>query len=430
MIENSKLLFSLPNVSDSDYKHYESKFNILVKCCNYFYFGNGEYLIIPLFWLVTATISTIFSLALGEPPTIGEIFSSSVNLLELYINVTFGFYFCKDHIVARTVLYYHKHYELNMNMVEQYFSLMSLCITVVFFLMLSIYAAILVTNNVEIDDITVKADYAFASINNFCTIFIVIGGSLHLCVLWCIQVWIIYSCIERHFSEVITLNKTTDSITSANSIYSDRLRSVDFVNTIDGDDKSLELQMYSKDAPLDEKLKELIMTDPSKVFHQQNFERKFLQYLYDMKEISNYWHTNHVVRTLSGLLIITNMSITFYIAYTFQAPIYIVMMFGIAAGSYFVTIWITAFSAGITNDRYFEFVINRLSCLYAEVLEENAVLDKRISRSISKIVALRSSEGMHFGGVTMSTEKALTVGSILGSVITYVIKIYSGKSIE
>jgi hypothetical protein len=75
----------------------------------------------------------------------------------------------------------------------------------------------------------------------------------------------------------------------------------------------------------------------------------------------------------------------------------------------------------MANDRFFEFIITRLSCLYAEVQEENPVLDKRISRSISKVVALQASEGLHFGGVTMSTEKALTVGSVLGSLIVYTI---------
>jgi hypothetical protein len=426
MLHFGELPFSLPNVSQADYLHYESNFNILIKFWNHFFFGNGEYFIVPIFWMVIPTISTICAYSYGPTNAIDPIgiFYAIITLSELYVNLWFGYFFCKHHILARMVLYYKQRYDVNMNLLERYFGLMTLLMSSVICFLLGMYIPLL-NETPKPHGYDERLNSAFSTMYGFSLIFIIIGSSLYLCVFWCIQMWMVYACIKRTFTDRIALTNDAEETENAFSFssQSSRLRSIDFVNTFDGDEKSLELQMYTRDTALDEKLKEVIATDPSKIFHQQTFERTLIQYLHDMREISDYWYLNHIVRTVTGFLIITEMTLNFYYAYTYNYPVYITILYAVAAGLYYFTIWITAFSTGMTNDQFFEFIITRLSCLYAEVLEENHILDERISRSISKVVALQASEGLHFGGVTMSTEKALTVGSVIGSLLVYVVEI-------
>lgn len=431
----ANLPFTLPNITENDYIQYESKFNLLVKFFNYFFFGNGEYIAVPIIWTLVYIICQICSntLITFNITLTGIVYPIST-AVELVANVFFGYYFCKHHILARTILYYKQQYDLNMSLAEKSFNAMSLVAGLGMFCVLALYIAafaILIGFSGSADDDKINLTAGFSTVSNFIVIFIVVGASLYLCILWCIQVWIVYNCINTFFHETIVLNNSNSNSnnnsgkhnrhqsrtnsTTSNPLLSVRLRNVDNgITNVNTEETSLH--------------KDLTSLEPTHhIYPQQVIEKTIVKFLHDMKAISNVWYLNHIIRTISGVLIVTEFSIMFYTAYM-NSSIYDIFVFGIISISYYFTIWITAFSTGITNDRFFEFIVHRLSCLYAEHDQENDALDKQISRSISKIVALRTGEGMHFGGVVMTTEKALTVGSVVGSIIVYAIQMSVGDT--
>lgn len=151
--------------------------------------------------------------------------------------------------------------------------------------------------------------------------------------------------------------------------------------------------------------------------------------MHEIKELSEYWQINHFLRTITGLIIVAFMAVEFYDAYVvnnngIEAAIYMFIVI-----LYYAMIWLTALSCGIVNDFIFSESINKLAKLYSELPVANYDIDRQIGQTISKLTALVGMDGIHFAGVLMSMEKAVSVGSVVVSLTVFCINYFCSANV-
>jgi hypothetical protein len=381
----------------------------------------------------------------------GIIFRLSL-IVELVVNVSFGYCICKHHLVTKTILYFHSKYRLDLKLINQYYHYMTIVFALGLMIMLISCTMIYAQVDYEADDDSIRTAYIFGTIIAFIAVFLVMGASIYLCLLWCLQVRIISYCMNKYFGELIVLQplfqndiETSDIIQSP--MITDQLSQGSLPFSSDSTTAfSKEITMvtiHDNRSPPPSQSTEPVVADIQKVsspppsdidaltllFPQQRIEKAVITYLEEMKVVSDMWQLNHIVRLMTGVMIVSEMAITCYISFFYEedhgaATIF----FGSAVIVYYGVIWISAFVAGVTNDNFFKLLLRKLSVLYADYGKVDDVLDKRINHCINKVISLRGVDGLQFAGVIMTKEKALTVGSVIASIIVFAIRMYTNDS--
>lgn len=409
----------------SDCIEFEKKyFSIVTKFYHYCFFGNGETILIPLVWIIIFAICFIAEMSLFHTKDpVGIIYYISL-FIELMVNVSFGYYFCKHHCLSQMLLLFQEKYKLDIHRVVRCFQLTTIIFGIGLASIIILVAATFGLYYEPSDDYDMSLASFFDCTSTFLIIFLVIGASFYLCIIWCLQIWAVSSCIDMHFGSLIILHHSPPQDTSMQCVQSPLLPTDTAITTTTPqlDDTTTNTVDTTKG---DNQQITDMADETALMFPQQTIEKAVITFLDDMKQVSNFWFINHVIRTLTGLVIITYISVDFYATINYPSYYLSSLIYAIVSLVYFGIIWITAFSAGITNDRFYRFILRRLSSLYADHGKINDVLDKRINHCINKVLALRGGDGLHFAGVTMTMEKALTVGSVIASIILFCIKMYA-----
>jgi hypothetical protein len=82
---------------------------------------------------------------------------------------------------------------------------------------------------------------------------------------------------------------------------------------------------------------------------------------------------------------------------------------------YFLLIWMTAALTGAVNDAFFETVLRQLS-------RRRPSVSLSMQDITTLIEAVRHSTGLHFAGISVSKQKALSAGSLILSLIFLLVK--------
>jgi hypothetical protein len=279
----------------------------------------------------------------------------------------------------------------------------------------------------------------------------VYGGSMYLCMLWCLEVWMIYYCTKNFIMNLIHVDITGDVsvIATDNSFVVTTRQSEQFdVESINSTTQSpliLPLQAALKSRgsfaalPVQGKVASSASSDNASedrtfstntltyAYDQQHLELQLFTFLHEMHTLSNEWFVNHLIRALTGLIIAGSLFATFYVGIIENYSIFVILTYGYIVIVYYMMIWITAVAAGIANDTFFKHILRKYSILYAKLGSPNSVVDKQLTQTMTKLLAIRGLDGMHFAGLVMSIEKALSIGSIIASIALFSIRFFIAK---
>jgi len=430
-----------PFVTPQSIKHdtIECKYSVIIKGYHYVFFGNGNNFLIPVFWVTTLLICLIAEGILGSGNITPQAFIFDMAILiEMSANVYFGYYFCKHHQMARMILYYEEKYCLDKNLAMTYFNNISAIFLIgVLLVIVALLLEQYISNFVLFpsDDNTILLIVGFGMVSTIVMDFLAIGSSVYLCIIWCLQLWIIYFCTEKYFDKLLTLNinnsNSHHSDLESNHVVHSPFSSIDIPhNVTEPNNKSLMMvSLTATTISHQQQQKQDTTTIKGTQFPQQLIEQSILTYLEEMQKISQLWHVNHLIRTISGLVLVSYMSVQFYQSLSIPGDFVDPLLFGFIAILYYAFIWITALSTGYVNDSFFEYLLEKLTKLYAYYPEVDDCLDKRINSVMERVKTLREISGVRFAGVSMSFEKAVSVGSIIASVILFCINFYASGSI-
>jgi len=263
---------------------------------------------------------------------------------------------------------------------------------------------------------------------------IVIGSSVYLCLIWCLQLMIIRQAIVPMIKQSINLKSAfllhRDEV-SAQTIgsYGDiALVNINPLLGISSQDSSVaSVSPRNSYASFVIPESETAATSQPMTLDIRKMERYLLTFLAEMRKLSNDWQMNHIVRSFTGFVIGIQYLVHAlelqnehdYLGTTSNV---------IAVVIYFGVIWLTALVAGYVNDQYFKLVFHQLSLLYAHDNDLSSTQNQDTIGTITKLTAIRQLEGLHFAGVPMSLEKAFGIGSLLVSIVILVLKFFwNGK---
>jgi len=467
---------------------FERRFNIIVRFFNLFVFGNGKYYLVPSFWVLLnlgTFLGDIFS---------GGLFSFTALLyylalfLELTVNLYFGYKCCQTKQFATLMVYFKEKYGLDVSRTLRYLDYCSaiLFLTVTMLIALSIAAYSLG----EVDGNANITDRILQSISTIVLTITVYGGSLYLCMLWCLEIWIIYYCTKHYImnlihvdiqgdvsvsvgehSFVITTRPSETSTTNGpgpvfydpETCFSNN-SNLSFSSQQQSPVMMIPLQVAFQQNAIKTKINNKtnntnnnyinnnnnnnVNNNPllaasslcnnnlhnnhnhhsnsfdrsqststiSFTYNQQELELQLFTFLHEMHTLSNEWLWNHLIRAITGLIIAGYLLITFYVTIIEKTSLFESVTYGYIVIVYYIMIWVTAVVAGVANDTFFKHVLRKYSILYAKLGTPNSAVDRQLTQTMTKLLAIRGLDGVHFAGLVMSVEKALSIGSIIASV--------------
>jgi hypothetical protein len=90
---------------------------------------------------------------------------------------------------------------------------------------------------------------------------------------------------------------------------------------------------------------------------------------------------------------------------------------------YFGMIWCTAIATAYVNDSYFKVVIRQLVNAYHQKESLSHGQDQEYILTVTKLLSVKGSEGIHFAGVSIRTERAVGIGSLFISLMALAIRL-------
>ena len=146
------------------------------------------------------------------------------------------------------------------------------------------------------------------------------------------------------------------------------------------------------------------------------FSALFMEYNTQLVAHSKYWRYNHIFRTVTGIVIVLasidgayqegTSSIFFASSITFVI-------------TYYGSIWLTYLGAGYTNEYIRSKTLGGLSRLQAnddDKMEQKLVYEMtRLSNAFG---------GMYVSGLRMTTERAISIGSIVITILVFLVRIH------
>lgn len=164
------------------------------------------------------------------------------------------------------------------------------------------------------------------------------------------------------------------------------------------------------------------------IYDQQRVEKKIFFFLEELRELADYWQMNHLIRIGTGIIIVSNMAVGFYIAALMDINSFRAAMCLSVVIIYYMLIWCTALSAGYINDFVFGESINKLARLYSELRIVDESIDRQIGQTMNKLSSLNGNDGVHFAGVTITMDIAISVGSILASFLSLCVNYFCAQA--
>jgi hypothetical protein len=149
-------------------------------------------------------------------------------------------------------------------------------------------------------------------------------------------------------------------------------------------------------------------------------QSKHFEFLEGISYHSNRWAVNHIVRTITGVVItMGNMALLYHNLEMKQYAL--VAQHATFIFTYYLSVWGTFITAGYANDSIARGSRQRLADMLIHAK------DKAVRAEASYFLhALESTNrGFKVGGVTMHVEKAMTAGSLLFTAVVAVVKVHT-----
>lgn len=384
-------------------------------------FGGGKNKWIPRFWIVFVGVFLIFYGIVHC--TLLQIITNIAIFIELIVNIDYGYRFCEKQKFVVLLMFYHDKYHIPIEKQMKYFNYSII-------VLLIIIAILIIFCTLEAF-LSVIAVYSWIYLIVLYVMFlvfyiVVLGSSILLCLIWCLQLYVIKRAIEK-LKELISpscLFTTLEEIEKMqlNSVHSTfpLENNIHFITSLSTEHLS-RLREMSKDEHSSSKQES----------HQYTLHINLLQletalftFLLEMRAISNDWKINHIFRAVTGLIIglqylmhsITMETIGDY--FGLIANVFTVIL-------YFSAIWLTALLAGYVNDLFYRSVLYQLTRFYSEDDRITYKENQEILGIITKLSAMRQIEGLHYAGMSMSLEKAFGIGSLLVSIVVVIIRFFA-----
>jgi hypothetical protein len=136
-----------------------------------------------------------------------------------------------------------------------------------------------------------------------------------------------------------------------------------------------------------------------------------------METHSRYWSINHAVRTATGLVIVMVEIYNTYKVYQ-KREIFLVVIGSLFISTYYGSIWLTYLGAGLINDKIKHTALKALS-----------KLEPKVDTDKQNILLLKSNisdgfSGMYVSGLHMTTEKAISIGGIVFTLMMILVKLH------
>lgn len=413
----------------------------MAKFYNYCFFGNGHHFYVPVFWIFSYCILTIAYLYYRSVRDPFSIVYHVALAVELVVNVLFGYEYCRQRKFAKIILYYQQKYRFSNALIFRYLKAMSylLLLCLIYLDGVIIISYFLDPGNEFHGSL---ADY-FDLITSLICMVLVYGASLYLCILWILQLWMVRHCCEAYFGTVMQLPTSTSQQSQPCSPTTPLTTQTSFVpspsspkdkNMIPPSINPLQTTNLSNsptNALCQHCAQPLHRTTTSNttscidsldtLFPQQHIEKVLIEYLEEMRSLSDEWFWNHLIRTITGLVIIIYATIQTHEAVQSSTGTISIMKYSFIVVVYYCIIWFTALSTGYVNDYFFKFNLRQITKMYAYHGKAEPDLDSRIMSTSSRIALLRGVDGLHFAGFILSVEKAVSVGSIIASILIFCI---------
>jgi hypothetical protein len=384
-------------------------------------FGGGKNKWIPRFWIAFFGVFLIFYGMIHF--TSFQIITNIAIFVELIVNIDYGYKFCEKQKFVVLLMFYHDKYHIPIEKQMKYFnnSIIALLVILGLLILLCTLEAF----------VSVVGVYSWAYLVVLYIMFlvfyiVVLGSSILLCLIWCLQLYVVKRAIER-LKELISpsclfttleeiekmhLNSIQSTVTLANNIH--------FITSIPTEHLS-RLRQMSKEEHASSKKESHSYTLHINLLQ---LETALFTFLLEMRAISNDWKINHIFRAVTGLIIGLQYLMHSMVMETvgdyfgLVANIFTVIL-------YFSAIWLTALLAGYVNDLYFRSVLYQLTRFYSEDDRITYKENQEILGIITKLSAMRQIEGLHYAGMSMSLEKAFGIGSLLVSIVVVIIRFFA-----
>jgi len=482
----------------------EAQYGFVVKFYHLFIFGKGDRWYFSVMWALINFVGLMAQIA-TQTDGFSILFYLSL-MLEAMVNIHFGYHFTSEHQLTKMLYYYQTKYHTDTGLAIKYLNYGSILGFLYMIVVISLSCA-----SIGVSYSTAETTATTMIINAFVIIlcdFLIVGTSIYLCVVWCIQTFVMLLAFDSYFlkslikiEEIsIPFDNETDqtlSLTTPHQTYLRQIKRSSMNNTRilspfhqhgkmnDNDNAENNNDDQQEDIVEDKRSfintfntwKWLSGRRRSKRQHRSNFatilkreeekdeenrhenenenenenksnsshkQQQHLLYLYDqqriekkifffleeLRDLSDYWQINHIVRTITGIVIVSNMAVGFYISIAIEPyNSFRAFMCLLVVIIYYALIWFTALSAGYVNDFIFGESITTLARLYSELSIIDEKIDQQIGQTMNKLTSLNGKDGMHYAGVTITMDIAISVGTLLASFLIFCINYFCSVNV-
>jgi hypothetical protein len=182
--------------------------------------------------------------------------------------------------------------------------------------------------------------------------------------------------------------------------------------------------------------------------------RLIMRHLSRMRNISSFWGYNHAVRLVTTTLILLSGLLLFEAEWQMAEELSEMDSFSSGWRGYnlttavllYIVVWATAAAPGFANDYFFDHVLRKLAALADD--GPNMVLDApgqevetdggskyvtellvqkqvRITHLMQRIDCLSGRSGMHFAFVSMTTARAVSIGTVVAYLAYYITRVFT-----
>ena len=149
------------------------------------------------------------------------------------------------------------------------------------------------------------------------------------------------------------------------------------------------------------------------------FSALFLEYNTHLETHSKYWRYNHMFRTITGVVIVLA---NIYFAYVeIQYPLYFAASITCII-TYYGSIWLTYLGAGYTNQYIRSKTLGGLSQLQAN---DDEKIEQKLHYEMTRLS--NAFRGMYVSGLRMTTERAISFGTIVLAILVFLVRIHMIK---
>ena len=148
----------------------------------------------------------------------------------------------------------------------------------------------------------------------------------------------------------------------------------------------------------------------------------FLMRIYDHSRI---WTVNHVLRTVTGIVIVLGNLDAFYLRHN-EGNIMLALQHMTFICTYYGTVWAVFVSAAYAND---QILVSASRTVAVIMMRSNS---PELSRECKNLLYSMKelNRGFTVGGVTIHMEKAISIGSLIASAMVALVKLHEKQAIQ